>query len=238
MSNALYYLTVALLGMVVLTPLAALAWQSRRVLAMATQPVAGGWELSSFRDLDRTRLRMYRMHMTRAGEHRAFVIRDDEGMRVGRIEYLPFEPARIELRDRQFIAYDQGASGRGPVWRGKVGGRDRHSVVLQSEGRAAVELLRERRLGRVSWRALQLGPDAATIRAPARPVRRLLRCLQKGRGLDELGRTVEIVRDRRTVARIVRPDPTGAAPITYVALPASVRPEFAAGVLFLATQKR
>jgi hypothetical protein len=238
MTNALYYLTVALLGMVVLTPLTMLAWQSRRVWAMVNQPVQGGWELSSFRDLDRQRLRMYRLHSTRSGPHRAYLIRDDEGKRIGRIDHLLYEPASIEMSGRTFTAFDQGTGRRGPVWRGKVGGRTTNSVVLRSDGKAVAELLRKRSWLRSRWQGLQLGAEAATITAPPRPLKRLVRYLSKGRDLAELGRTVEVLRDKRTVARIVRPDPTGAAPIIYVALPSSVRPEFAASVLYLATLKR
>ena len=217
-----YYALIALLGALVITPLTWLAMTTRRVAALTHKPVAIGWELPAFSDLDRERLRMYRLHPSSASQHASQEIRDDSGKRIGRVSFYTFEPPMVELSGRKFRVYDQGDRKNGAQWRGRVGGDARDSIVLHADGKPVAEIFRSGGFLRAARDRLSISRGDIDIQLPA------------GRRRHPF----EFRFEDRTVARVVRPDPTGMAPVAYIALAAHAAPEFAAGVLYLATQRR
>lgn len=220
--NALaYYSLIAVIAVLVITPLTWMALTTRRVAALTHKPVSIAWELPAFADLDRERLRMYRLHPSSASQHATREIRDDSGKRIGRVSFYRFEPPMIELNGRKFRVYDQTDRKVGAQWRGRVGGESRNSIVLHADGKPVAEIFRSGGWLRAAWDKLSFSRGDVDIEAPARRKH-----------------PFEFRFEDRTVARVVRPDPTGIAPVTYVALASHASPEFAAGVLYLATQRR
>lgn len=221
--NALaYYALIAALGILVITPLTWLALTTRRVAALTHKPVAIAWELPAFADLDRERLRMYRLHPSGASAHATQEIRDDGGKRIGRVSFHSFEPPTVELNGRKFRVYDQGDRKNGKQWRGRVGGEAKNSIVLHADGKPVAEIFRRGGLLRAAWNKVSISRGDIDIQLPAGGRRH----------------PFEFRFEDRTVARVVRPDPTGIAPVAYVALASYATPEFAAGVLYLATKRR
>jgi hypothetical protein len=217
-----YYSTVVVFGMLVVAPLSMLAWRTRRVAAHTFKPVSIGWDLRSFAGLDRARLRMYRLHPASAGPQATREIRDETGKRVGRVSFYPYEPPRVEINGRDFRVFDQATPGAAALWRGKVGGSASDSIVLQENGKAIAEIFRHRSLLHSSFDGLSFARGNVAINTSRRSRKR----------------PYEFVFGRRTVARVVRPDPTRIAGVAYAAIAANAYPEFAAGVLYLATRKR
>lgn len=208
------------LGLLIVTPLTLRLLQRRRAVALGRQPVAAGWDLPEMAELDRTRLALYRMSPLSSDPLAALQIRDQQGRRVGRVEFSNFEPPRVELNGREFTVYDQGADRR-HLWRGRVGGTARDSVVVHADGKPVAEIFRARsglknRLAQLAFHNGKVSIDATA----------------RGHGLDfRFGRA--------SVARVARARAGGATSLTFAAIAASARPEFAAGVLYLAaTQQR
>jgi hypothetical protein len=220
--NALaYYALIAVVAVLVLTPLTYFALNTRRVAAMTLQPVAIGWDLPAFSGLDRKRLRMYRLHATSNSLGETQEIRDDNGKRIGRIAFHRFEPPTIEVNGRKYRVYDQSDRKIGRQWRGRVGGESKDSIVLHADGKPVAEIFRRGGWLHAAWEKLSISRGDIDIQLPA--ARR---------------HPFEFRFESKTVARVVRPDPMGLAPVTYVALASHASPEFAAGVLYLATQRR
>lgn len=213
-----YYVLVMAVGLLVLTPLTWAALGNRRATALAYRPVSMAWELADFSDLKQDSMRMYRLHPSSAARDATREIRDDTGKRIGRISTFRYEPAEIEIGGAKFRVFDQ-ASKVGALWRGRVGGESDRSVVLQSAGKPVVEICRSKGFFRRAWSSLRFKRGQVDIVA------------SKGR----LHRPFELTHANQTLARVVRPDPTGLAPITYVAVSARADKEFVAGVLYLAS---
>lgn len=218
--DPLYYSLLAALGLLIVTPLSLAARQSRRMAALGRQPVAAGWQLRTMSDLDRARLTLYRLQPLAGGPLGAMQIRDQEGRRVGRIDYSQFEAPRIELNGREFVVYDQAASGTHQQWRGRVGGAARDSVVLHTDGKPVGEMFRIRSGLRRRWHQFAFHAGRVSIGRSG-----------GGRG------ALDFTHEKNTVARVVQPDPTGRAGMSYAAIATNARPEFVAGVLYLAAQR-
>lgn len=222
LSSPSYYLLVAVAAVLVLTPLTYFAFNTRRAAAMTLQPVAMGWALPAFAGLNREKLRMYRLHSTVSGHGETQEVRDDSGKRVGRVMFHRFEPPTIELNGRKFRVYDQSDRKNGRQWRGRVGGESKDSIVLHTEGKPIAEIFRSGGWLRAAFEKLSISRGDIDIQVPAARHRH----------------PFEFRFESKTVARVVRPDPTGLAPVTFVALASHATPEFAAGVLYLASHRR
>lgn len=217
-----YYALVVAVGLLIITPLAWFALGTRRAAALTFQPVAVAWEMAAFSDLDQERMRMYRLHPSSGSANATHEIRDDSGKRIGRITLFKYEPPMVELYGCKFRVFDQGDRKNSSLWRGRVGGQADNSIVLQAEGKAVAEIFRGSGWRGGAWNKLSFDKGEVDIQVPARRSQRPFEfCVQE-----------------QTVARVVRPDPTGLAPVTYVAMAARATPEFAASVLFLSTKRQ
>ncbi len=216
-----YYTLVVAVGMLVITPLAWFALGARRAAALTYQPVSTAWELPAFNDLDQERMRMYRLHPSSGSVHATHEIRDYTGKRIGRITLFRYEAPTVELYGCKFRVFDQADRKNGAIWRGRVGGESDNSIVLQSEGKRVAEIFRSGGWFKSVLSKFSFSRGQVDIQVPAR----------------RLQRPFEFRFEDQTVARVVRPDPTGMAPVTYVALASRATPEFVAGVLFLATRR-
>ncbi len=216
-----YYALVVAVGMLIITPLAWFALGTRRAVALTYQPVSTAWELPAFNDLDQERMRMYRLHPVSGSAHATHEIRDYTGKRIGRISLFRYEAPTVELYGCKFRVFDQTDRKNGSVWRGRVGGESDSSIVLQADGKCVAEIFRSGGWLRNAWSKLSFSRGEVDIQMPTR----------------RQHRSFEFRFEDQTVARVVRPDPTGMAPVAYVALASRATPEFVAGVLFLATRR-
>lgn len=221
MNGYAYYALVVAIGMLIITPLAWFALGTRRAAVLTYQPVTMAWDLPAFSDLDQERMRMYRLHPASGAQNATHEIRDDSGKRIGRVTLHRYEAPTIELYGCKFRVFDQTDRKNGSTWRGRVGGQAADSIVLQSEGKPVAEIFRSGgRWGR-TFSTLRFDRGDVDIEMSGRRAQR----------------SCEFRFDAKTVARVVRPDPTGLAPVAYVAMAARATPEFVAGVLFLATRR-
>lgn len=218
-----YYTLVFAVGLLVITPLAWFALGTRRAAALTFQPVSVAWGFPAFDDLDAERMRMYRLHPSSGSLNATHEIRDDANKRIGRITLFRYEAPLVELRGCKFRVYDQTDRKHGPLWRGRVGGQAQNSIVLHSEGKAVAEIFRDSGWFSNAPSHINFGRADIEIEVPSNHRRR---------------HPFEFSFDQQTVARVVRPDPTGIAPVTYIAMASRATPEFAAGVLYLATRRQ
>jgi len=178
--------------------------------------------LRPFVGLDQNRMRMYRLHPSSGSKEATHEIRDDTGKRIGRMAWHRYEPPTIEVHGTKFKIYDQSDRKLGIQWRGRVGGESDRSIVLHAEGKKPVaEIFRSRGFLKSGWDKLSISRGSVDIEVPA-----------------SRQQPFEFRFDEQTVARVVRPDPTGLAPVTYVAMASRATPEFVAAVLYLSSQRR